>query len=69
MRWQMKLEGREWDDRWRCYDVLADPREEKDLGPAGCADLASIADATFGGLPINAAMSRPTRSAAAASPP
>ncbi len=51
MRGPMKLEGREWDDKWRCYDVLTDPNEAHDLGPAGCGDLASIADATFGGLP------------------
>ncbi|HVY45192.1 MAG TPA: sulfatase-like hydrolase/transferase, partial [Minicystis sp.] len=51
MRGPMKVEGREWDDRWRCYDVLADPREEHDLGPAGCGDLAHIADATYGGVP------------------
>jgi glucan phosphoethanolaminetransferase (alkaline phosphatase superfamily) len=51
MRGALKLEGREWDDRWRCYDVAADPREAKDLGPAGCGDLVSIGDATFGGVP------------------
>jgi arylsulfatase A-like enzyme len=51
MRGKMKLEGREWDDHWRCYDVLADPREAQDLGPAACGELAPFADKAFGGPP------------------
>ncbi len=39
MRGARKLEAREWDNRWHCYDVLADPHEEHDLGPEGCGDL------------------------------
>jgi glucan phosphoethanolaminetransferase (alkaline phosphatase superfamily) len=46
-----KLEAREWDRAWNCYDVLDDPREEKNLGPAGCGGLTQMADALFGGLP------------------
>ncbi len=51
MRGPLKLEAREWDSRWHCYDVLADPREERDLGQEGCGDLPSIAQRVYGGLP------------------
>ena len=46
-----KLEAREWDQAWHCYDVLADPLERRDLGPAACGGLAPMADALFGGVP------------------
>lgn len=46
-----KLEAREWDMAWHCYDVVADPREEHDLGADACGDLASRAEALHGGLP------------------
>lgn len=46
-----KLEAREWDTAWHCYDVLDDPREQNDLGPSACGDLASRAEALHGGLP------------------
>jgi len=48
---RMKLEAREWDTSWHCYDVLADPREEHDLGPQACGDMATRAEALHGGLP------------------
>jgi glucan phosphoethanolaminetransferase (alkaline phosphatase superfamily) len=51
MRKNMKLGARAWDPGWRCYDVLADPYEEKDLGPAACGDLEEHAMRTFGRLP------------------
>ncbi len=46
-----KLEAREWDMAWHCYDVLADPREQHDLGANACGDLAGRAEALHGGLP------------------
>lgn len=46
-----KLEAREWDVAWHCFDVLADPKEEHDLGANACGDLASRAEALHGGLP------------------
>ncbi|WP_434045763.1 MULTISPECIES: sulfatase-like hydrolase/transferase [Sorangium] len=49
MRGNMKLESRAWDTAWHCYDVLADPREQRDLGPAACGDLPRLADAIYGG--------------------
>jgi glucan phosphoethanolaminetransferase (alkaline phosphatase superfamily) len=51
MQRQLKLEGREWDNQWHCYDVFADPREEHDLGPAACGDLVPLAEKIHGGLP------------------
>jgi hypothetical protein len=36
---------------WHCYDVLADPGEERDLGPEGCGDLPALAQRVYGGLP------------------
>jgi glucan phosphoethanolaminetransferase (alkaline phosphatase superfamily) len=46
-----KLESREWDTSWRCYDVEHDPLEKNDLGPNGCADLRDRAVPIFGGTP------------------
>lgn len=46
-----KLEAREWDVAWHCYDVLEDPREQHDLGVSACGDLAGRAEALHGGLP------------------
>jgi hypothetical protein len=51
MKKNMKLESRAWDRGWRCYDVLADPYEERDLGAAACGDLVERANKTFGRLP------------------
>jgi hypothetical protein len=46
-----KLEAREWDMAWHCYDVLEDPHEQHDLGTNACGDLASRSEALHGGLP------------------
>jgi glucan phosphoethanolaminetransferase (alkaline phosphatase superfamily) len=51
MRGRMKLESREWDSAFHCYDVLADPREQHDLGPAACGDLPALATRVYGGIP------------------
>jgi hypothetical protein len=51
MRGPLKLEAREWDKTWHCYDVKADPKEERDLGPAACGDLPALAGAIYGGPP------------------
>ena len=51
MRKNMKLEARAWDPGWKCFDVLADPLEKNDLGPAGCGDLVDLAQKTYGRLP------------------
>lgn len=51
MKGGRKLEAREWDRDWHCFDVLADPLEKVDLGPAACADLAADAARLHGGHP------------------
>jgi glucan phosphoethanolaminetransferase (alkaline phosphatase superfamily) len=51
MRGSRKVEGREWYAGWRCFDVLADPQETKDLGQAGCGDLMDFANKAFGEPP------------------
>ncbi|MBI5537175.1 MAG: sulfatase-like hydrolase/transferase [Deltaproteobacteria bacterium] len=51
LRGRMKLEARQWDLSWHCYDVQADPHEWKDLGPDACGDLPASAMKLFGKLP------------------
>jgi glucan phosphoethanolaminetransferase (alkaline phosphatase superfamily) len=51
MRGPLKLEARQWDPGWHCWDVLADPGERRDLGAAACGDLAGQASSVFGGPP------------------
>lgn len=51
MRGSRKLEAREWDRQWHCWDVLDDPLEQNDLGPAACGDLPDLAVSIHGRLP------------------
>jgi arylsulfatase A-like enzyme len=51
MRGSRKLEAREWDRQWHCWDVIADPLEQNDLGPAACGDLPALAVSIHGRLP------------------
>jgi len=53
MKENIKLEARSWDPGWRCFDVLADPRELDNLGPTHprCAELVRQAQRTFGRMP------------------
>lgn len=46
-----KLQAREWDSHWSCFDLQKDPKERKDLGEAACPDLVTFANARFAGLP------------------
>jgi glucan phosphoethanolaminetransferase (alkaline phosphatase superfamily) len=46
-----KVEAREWDTRWRCFDLKADPKEQNDLGETACADLVGFAKSKFTRLP------------------
>lgn len=46
-----KLEAREWDHQWHCYDLQTDPKEKLDLGVQACPDLVEFAMQTFGRLP------------------
>jgi glucan phosphoethanolaminetransferase (alkaline phosphatase superfamily) len=52
MQGRLKLEAREWDDAFHCFDVIADPEEREDLGERTCAPLADVARATFGPMPF-----------------
>lgn len=52
MQGRLKLEAREWDDAFHCFDVIADPEERVDLGERACAPLADVARATFGPMPF-----------------
>jgi arylsulfatase A-like enzyme len=51
MRGSLKLEAREWDFDWHCWDVAADPFERHDLGVRACGDLWEKAPRLLGGLP------------------
>jgi hypothetical protein len=51
MRGFKKLEAREWDQKWHCYDVAKDPNEENDLGADACGDLVHLAEEIHGGFP------------------
>ncbi len=53
MQGQLKIEARQWDDEFHCYDLLADPGELVDLGEDACAPLPDIARATFGPMPVD----------------
>ena len=48
--WQ-KVEAREWDTHWLCFDLLSDPKEQHDLGEAACPDLVRFAKTKFARLP------------------
>lgn len=54
MRGLHKLEARQWDGAWHCFDLANDPAERRDLGPDGCADLLPEATKVLGGLPARA---------------
>jgi arylsulfatase A-like enzyme len=46
-----KLEAREWDHEWHCYDLELDPKEKENLGAEACPDLLDFAMRTFGRRP------------------
>lgn len=51
MRGPLKLEARQWDPDWHCWDVLADPLEQHELGAKACGSLADEAISLFGTRP------------------
>lgn len=51
MRGLKKLEARENDETWHCFDLANDPRELQDLGPEACGDLVDRANQVHGGFP------------------
>ena len=54
MKRTLKLESRELDAGWHCYNVAIDPGEQRDLGVEACAELVRAAETTFGKLPKDA---------------
>jgi glucan phosphoethanolaminetransferase (alkaline phosphatase superfamily) len=51
MQGPLKVEAREWDTDFHCFDVLADPLEQNDLGEEACAPLPDLAREMFGPMP------------------
>ena len=51
MQGSMKIEAREWDNEFHCFDLRTDPYEQQNLGEQGCAPLPSIAREWFGKMP------------------
>ena len=52
MQGRLKLEAREWDDEYHCFDVLADPEERFNLGEAACQPLPTMAREMLGPMPF-----------------
>ncbi len=51
MQGSRKLEAREWDGAFHCFDVLADPEERIDLGERLCAPLPDVAREWYHAMP------------------
>lgn len=51
MQGSRKIEAREWDGSFHCFDVLADPTETTDLGERMCAPLPDLARDIFHVMP------------------
>ena len=52
MQASRKLIATQNDTSWHCFDVEQDPHEEVDLGPRGCGDLRTLAEAQGRGKPF-----------------
>lgn len=51
MQGSRKIEAREWDGTFHCFDVLNDPEERVDLGERLCAPLPDLAREVFPSMP------------------
>jgi arylsulfatase A-like enzyme len=51
MQGSLKVEAREWDGTYHCFDVLSDPDEQVDLGERGCSPLPDVAREFFPAMP------------------
>lgn len=51
MQGSRKIEAREWDNQFHCFDVANDPEERVDLGERLCAPLPDLARETFHAMP------------------
>ncbi len=59
MQGARKIEAREWDGAFHCFDTSLDPSESTDLGEARCAPLPHIARQTFHVMPNLSPPGRP----------
>jgi hypothetical protein len=59
MQGPMKVEAREWDGEFHCFNVLEDPAELNNLGEGACAPLPDLARAMFHEMPNVAPPGRP----------
>jgi glucan phosphoethanolaminetransferase (alkaline phosphatase superfamily) len=51
MQGPMKIEAREWDGEFHCFNVLDDPDELNNLGEGACAPLPELARGVFHSMP------------------
>ena len=51
MQGQRKIEAREWDSAFHCFDLVDDPNEVNDLGERLCAPLPDLARDIFHAMP------------------
>jgi glucan phosphoethanolaminetransferase (alkaline phosphatase superfamily) len=51
MQGPLKLEAREWDNEYHCFNVIDDPDEQHNLGEQACAPLPDLARSTFHVMP------------------
>lgn len=60
MQGPMKLEAREWDGEYHCFDLRDDPEELNNLGERACGALPALARQTFHAMPNVTPPGRPT---------
>jgi hypothetical protein len=51
MQGAMKLEAREWDNEYHCFNVLEDPDEQNNLGEHACWPMPDMARDLFHAMP------------------
>ncbi len=60
MQGPLKVEAREWDSNYHCFNVLDDPGERTDLGEDACAGLSDLARKIFKRMPNEPSPGLPT---------
>lgn len=51
MQGPLKVQAREWDNEFHCFDLRTDPDEEKNLGEAACGSLPLLARSLYHAMP------------------
>ena len=51
MQGSLKIEAREWNHEFHCFDLRTDPLERNNLGEQACAPLPELARELFGAMP------------------